>query len=264
MGKTATFAEIAKAADLDPEDVKRVLRHAMTYRIFTEPTPGNVAHSACSRLLAENESLVAWVKVGLDEILPASTRMPDAMQRWPCSQEPNEAGFNLAHNVSQPMLEVLAQDPARAKFFGDSMKLFVETPPFSLSHTVDNFVWGEVSKMVDIGGSMGHASIAIARKYPRIRCVVQDLERAFHGVEAPADLQDRVAFMRHDFLTEQPVQDADVYFLRWVLHDWSDLYAVRILRALVPALRAGAKVVINDSCLPEIGTVSLFKQRHLR
>jgi hypothetical protein len=25
------------------------------------------------------------------------------------------------------------------------------------------------------------------------------------------------------------------YFLRWILHDWSDKYALKILRALIPA-----------------------------
>lgn len=264
VGQTASFANIARFADLDLEDTKRVLRYAMTYRIFTEPLPGEVAHTPASHLLAKNEHLVAWAKVALDEILPASTRTPDAMQRWPHSQEPNEAGFNLAHNEAKPMFEVLAQDPARAKLFSDSMKLFFETPQFSLDHTVDSFPWSAISKMVDIGGSMGHASIAIARKNPHIHCVVQDLKRVFDGVEVPPDLRDRVSFMPHDFLTDQPVKDADVYFLRWILHDWSDLYAVRILRALIPALRTGVKVVLHDTCVPEVGTVSLFKQRHFR
>ncbi|KAL9106015.1 MAG: hypothetical protein Q9227_008923 [Pyrenula ochraceoflavens] len=70
--------------------------------------------------------------------------------------------------------------------------------------------------------------------------------------------------MPSDFFNYQPVQDADVQFLRWLLHDCSDLYAVRILRALIPALRAGIKVVLNDLCVPEVGTLSLFQQRALR
>lgn len=41
--------------------------------------------------------------------------------------------------------------------------------------------------------------------------------------------------MATDFLeTEQPVKDADVYFMRAVLHNWPDEYCVRILRNLLP------------------------------
>lgn len=264
VGKTASFADIAEACDLDEQDVKRILRHAMTYYIFTEPCSGRVAHTPTSRLLAENDRLVAWAKVSLDELRPAATHFPDALQRWPRSQQPNETGFNLAHDEEDAIFNVLARDPSRAKAFADSMKLFVETPPFSLEHTVANFPWHMVTKIVDVGGNTGHAAIAIARKNPHVYCIVQDLPQVIQGVEPPPDLRDRVSFMAHDFLTEQPVRDADVYFLRWVLHDWSDLYAIRILRALIPAFRAGSKVVLNESCLPEVGTVSLYQQRRLR
>ena len=43
--------------------------------------------------------------------------------------------------------------------------------------------------------------------------------------------------MEHDFFfLEQPVKSADVYLIRWILHDWPNTYAFKILRALVPAL----------------------------
>jgi hypothetical protein len=43
----------------------------------------------------------------------------------------------------------------------------------------------------------------------------------------------------------QPVQ-ADIYMLKWILHDWPDAESVAILRALRPALRPGARVVFID------------------
>lgn len=52
--------------------------------------------------------------------------------------------------------------------------------------------------------------------------------------------------MVHDFFTPQPVA-ADAYFFRMIFHDWSNKNCVRILRALVPVLRKGAKVLINDT-----------------
>jgi len=70
--------------------------------------------------------------------------------------------------------------------------------------------------------------------------------------------------MAHDFLTEQPVKNADVYFFRWIFHNWSDKYSIQILRALIPALKPGARVVINDNVLPEPGVLSLWQETRLR
>jgi hypothetical protein len=59
--------------------------------------------------------------------------------------------------------------------------------------------------------------------------------------------------MAHDFFTEQPVKDADIYLLRFILHNWSDSYCIDILRRLVPALKDGARVLVNDIVLPDLG-----------
>lgn len=51
----------------------------------------------------------------------------------------------------------------------------------------------------------------------------------------------------HDFFTEQPVLNAAVYFLRVVIHDWSDEDAAQILRHLRNAAGPLSKLVIFDS-----------------
>jgi hypothetical protein len=43
----------------------------------------------------------------------------------------------------------------------------------------------------------------------------------------------------------QPVQ-ADIYMLKWILHDWPDVESVAILQALRPALKPGARIVFID------------------
>ena len=70
--------------------------------------------------------------------------------------------------------------------------------------------------------------------------------------------------MPYDFFTEQPVKDADVYLFRWIFHNWSDGYCINILRNLIPALKNGAMVVINDHCLPEPGTMGQWQEEKLR
>lgn len=79
-------------------------------------------------------------------------------------------------------------------------------------------------------------------------------------------LADQVQFMVHDFTEKQPptIAGVDVFLLRAILHNWSDKCAVRILRNLIPAMKPGAKVVINDIVIPEPGTVPPMFERPLR
>lgn len=55
--------------------------------------------------------------------------------------------------------------------------------------------------------------------------------------------------MVHDFFKAQPVE-ADIYFLRWIFHNWSDKYCIKILRALIPSLKPGAKVIVSEAVMP--------------
>ena len=117
-----------------------------------------------------------------------------------------------------------------------------------------------------VGGSSGFVSIHLASAFPFLHFTVQDLAQALGdgAAKVPPTLKDRVEFMAYDFLTPQPIHGADVYLFRWIFHNWSDLYCLRILRNLAPALKKGALVLINDNVLPEPGTLGQWQEERLR
>jgi chemotaxis methyl-accepting protein methylase len=78
-----------------------------------------------------------------------------------------------------------------------------------------------------------------------------------HRKRIPESVQSKITFMVHDFFKEQPIKNADVYFFRCTLHNWSDEFVVKVLRALIPALKPGARVVIQDNGLANPGTIGL-------
>ena len=166
------------------------------------------------------------------------------------------------------MFQELSKYPEREARYAAAMTWFSSGQGLEPAHVIKGFDWAGLKKgvVVDIGGSHGSISIALVQKFPSLHCIVQDRPAvAKLGREKlPSELTDRVSFMEHDFFTEQPVKHADVYFLRWILHDWSDTYAIQILRALIPALRPGAKIVICEMVLPEPGTVSIYQDRAFR
>jgi len=50
---------------------------------------------------------------------------------------------------------------------------------------------------------------------------------------------------------------------RSVLLNWPDAYVVRFFRNLVPALKPGARVLVNEGVLPEPGEVSAWDYKIL-
>jgi O-methyltransferase domain len=117
-----------------------------------------------------------------------------------------------------------------------------------------------------MGGNQGYVSMAIAEKFPKLKFIVQDTA----GMRTPSTigkvpeyLRDRVFLTTHDFFTPQTV-DAQVYFFRWIFHGFSEKYCVKILQALTPALKKGARIVINDGALPEPGMAGYVEEKSMR
>ena len=77
----------------------------------------------------------------------------------------------------------------------------------------------------------------------------------------PDEYKSRISFQAQDILQPNTLKDADVYLLRSILHDWSDKYAVIILKNLVPALKDGARVLIADFIMPEAGKGPMWVER---
>ena len=158
--------------------------------------------------------------------------------------------------------------PDRGMVFAGAMTWHSMLPGFSAQYLVTAFPWGSGGELtvVDVGGGLGHVSRALVAHSPTIKCIVQDsLDVVVQGQEGlPADLRGRISFQAHDFFQEQPMKGADVYLLRLILHDWSDKYSKMIIKALIPALKPGAKVVINDRVIPGRGEATYLAEREAR
>ena len=107
--------------------------------------------------------------------------------------------------------------------------------------------------------------MALAKRLPNARLIVQDInvEGMKMGQELIAKdalLNDRITFMKHSFFEPQRTS-ADIYFFKHVLHDWSDQDCIKIIRALVPALKDGARILVMEGVLPRssVGRTALLE-----
>jgi trans-aconitate methyltransferase len=159
---------------------------------------------------------------------------------------------------------VLAGNPDRARRFGGAMSFFTTGEGYALHHLRDGYPWESLSSgtVVDLGGSHGDVAFALARKYPQLNIIVQELPEVVKNAKKEAGLN--VTFMAHDFFDEQPIEGADVYLFRWTLHNWPDNYCVKMLKALVPALKKDARVLVMDFVMPPPNMLPNELERQLR
>ena len=186
------------------------------------------------------------------------------MKKWPQSQDRAQTGFALSQPGQPAFFDNLGAHPERARKFASAMSAYSSGPENAVSHLCDGYPWEALGPgtVVDMGGSTGYVSVALADRFPQLEFIVQDTPETI-GKDASTETP-RIKRIAHDLFTPQPVHGADVYLLRMVLHDFGDADCVRILRALIPALKHGAKVVLNEFCLPEPGTAGLFEEKQVR
>ncbi|GKT62234.1 O-methyltransferase [Colletotrichum tofieldiae] len=271
---TITLTELQPKTTLDPVNLARILRHVMTNRIFREPSPGVIAHTAASRLLAEDQALQDWVGYNLEDNFPASAHVLQALKTHPEATSLTRTGFNFAFDTvdKEPMFVTFGKDPARAKRFGGAMLSLTGGEGYEVKYLVDSYDFSDIDAkggtLVDVGGSHGFVCVDLAKKWKKMKFVVQDLPKTVDSTPKPicedAQVAERIETVAHDFFQEQTVKDADVYFFRWIIHNYSTPYAVSILKNLVPALKPGAKVVIKDHCLREPGQETPWDERIIR
>ena len=131
------------------------------------------------------------------------------------------------------------------------MSCVITGPGYSMQHLVGAYSWDSISSggaVVDVGGSYGGAAFALARAFPSLHFIVQELPEIVKGCKE--DLALDVKFMAHDLFKPQPILGAEVYLFRGILHNWTNQYCLRILRALVPALKKVSRVLVMEMVLP--------------
>ncbi len=203
--------------------------------------------------------------------------MVDALAKYGADGEPAHTAYALQHGKG--IFEVLGKDAERGRRFGAAMRYHTKGFGYDLKHLVEGYDWAGLDHrgqngedkfgggmVVDIGGGHGAVSQALARATTRTRFIVQDLPGTVEQArkDLPEEFEGRIEFVAHDFFTEQPRggsggggggegdMDVDVFLLRWILHNWSDGYCVKILRALVPAFtRKEQRLLVYEYVLPE-------------
>lgn len=263
VGDTISTAELAQRCNANEEALTRLVQHAVTKGFLAQPEADIIAHTALSAMMAAQPAVSDFAGYVCEDLRPAAASVPDALAKWPGPPWlPNQTGHNLATGTAGTFWDSLADDLARSRRFASSMSLMQRMPGWQPAAALEVFDWGALGPdavVVDVGGGDGSFAVVLAERFPALKhIIVQDVATVIEQarVSIPEPLRAIVTTQAADFFEPQTVKGAAVYFLRKVLHDWPDEFTIRILRQLVPALKPGTRILINDHCMPPPGILS--------
>ena len=224
----------------------RMLRALESTGVFKETAPGIFANTPASDCLRRHApgSQWAWIRLTLSG---------DGMVRggWGGlmhSIRTGEPGFEKIHG--QTGWEYMQQNPQQGTIFNEAMRALAAAITPAVTSAYD---WGRFPIIADIGGGVGSQLIDILDANSNSRGVLFDQPQAV--AEAPQ--HDRMDAVGGDFF--EGVPPADVYILRWILHDWDDEKSLAILNAIRQSAKPDCVVAIVESVIPETAEFDMGK-----
>ncbi|RNL85881.1 methyltransferase [Halostreptopolyspora alba] len=232
--------EIAAATSSDPDACHRMLRMLATRGLFVETEPrtfGLTARGAPLRsdhpytvrcALRMNGAVVPLVIGGVEHSLRTGRPTFPAV-------------------LGEDFHAYLEHSPEHADLFDTAM---AELTRLMLPALLA--VYDFTGHVVDVGGGTGALLRGLLRATSGTSGVVFDVprlaERAREAVRLDG-LTDRCTVVSGDFFTEVP-SGGDLYVLKWILHNWPDERAERILRRCRRAMTGDARLLVIESVLP--------------
>jgi hypothetical protein len=239
-----SIVDLCAVTGVDAQSLYRVLRALASRGLFREDDGKRFSLTPLAEPLRQDA--------------PHSIR-PQAL--WSGSEAYRRTWSDLAYSVrtgrpafdhvyGKPFFDYLAEDPAFAKIFNDVMTSDSSDEGASIAAAHD---FSGYRRIVDVGGGHGALLAAIVDRYPGPLGLLFDLPDVVDTARGAIDRHiaaGRVEKVAGDF--SEAVPDAgDAYLLKWIVHDWDDEAAIRILTNCRTAMAPAGKVLLVEVVIPQ-------------
>jgi hypothetical protein len=145
----------------------------------------------------------------------------------------------------------LVDNPTEAHIFNQSM---VDNSRRIAGRAIEAYDFSRFAHVMDVGGGYGAVIATLLQRRPTLRGSILDMAHAREGALAYLEREgvaDRAEFIEGSFFEAIPA-GPDCYLLKYILHDWDDAHAERIVVRLGETARAGeATVILIERILPD-------------
>ncbi|MCI4324074.1 MAG: hypothetical protein L3K03_08735 [Thermoplasmata archaeon] len=242
LAQPSTADELAQSKGWDPRFLRGVLHLLTAHGFLTESTEGLFRLTELGALLTDEA--VAETVVDRFEI--------DFPVYWALAQaaRPGPPVFERVHG--KRFYEFLRAERRYGLRFQSELAAEATRSGGSLATSYD---FSAVRSVVDVGGGSGRFLAEVLRPHPRIHGWLLDSGPALTdapALMATAGVGDRFTAVQGSFFEEVP-PGHDLYLLKWVLPDWNDEDASRILTNCARAMRPDSRLLILDPVVPSAG-----------
>ncbi|KAF2140454.1 uncharacterized protein K452DRAFT_359532 [Aplosporella prunicola CBS 121167] len=257
-----SYADLAAKLNAEEALIQRFGRLLVSTNVLKRAGKDQVAHTKFSKMFTSDNSQGAYFGVCYDCVgLPSAhwmkyfekygridpvepTHNPHNLawghpewNYWDVIDEKRQLEMNLSMQNSDQILPVRGMFPF--KWIAENAHLVADDAPL----------------VVDVGGGRGQALQRMMEECPAIpaeRLVLQDTKMVIED----GNKQDEPGLRGVkreviDYFKEQPSKGALIYYLRRVMHDWSDKYNVQILSHIRDAMTPESRILITDQVIPD-------------
>jgi hypothetical protein len=239
--------ELANKTNTDSSALFRILRALESVGIFTQVSPRVFANSTSSEFLRKDVP-----ESQHHVILAHSCRgytFNDAWEGISDVVKTGKPGLDLKYGFD--LWELCRRKPEVGVNFNESVRTFGDS---SMASVAGAFDWTQFPVIADIGGGTGKQLMTILDKAPNSRGILFDQSHLSKEVMS----HDRMEFVPGNFFQKVP-SGADLYILRWIIHDWPWPQKKQILKCMREAMKRGARVILVEALIPDGPEFSLSK-----
>mmetsp|Transcript_29844 Transcript_29844/g.80811 ORF Transcript_29844/g.80811 Transcript_29844/m.80811 type:complete len:360 (-) Transcript_29844:270-1349(-) len=238
---------VAERVGLDPEMLYRAIRFVAGAGVFEESGDGRVSHAEVSLKLRTGGGLrnKILVRAAAENVMMYADGFASVLK------DPSQSAFRHLFKEDY-FAEWLPRHPGSEATFGKYMS---DASAAQIPSILAAYPWPQHGVIADVAGGNGHLLRALVTEHPGTTGVLFDLPSTIatartHWPQDDVMHSARVAFQPGDFFESVDVS-ADVYVLKWILHDWVDDRCTAILSNIRAAAKADSVLMVIDMLMPE-------------
>ncbi|MBV9708186.1 MAG: methyltransferase [Chloroflexi bacterium] len=248
--RSKTSAQLAQETGTQEAWVYRVLRFLAANDIFVEVTPRTF----------ENTELSTYLRDDIPDSIYAIANMFGSehhRRSWGLLEESMRTGTPAVELLyGMDIYDYFDMHPEEGVVFDDAMTSLSASADKAIATTYD---FSRVGQLVDVGGGRGSLLSTILSHYPSLQGVLFDRPSVIEQVKTSSSTDLPYQLVAGNFFESVPA-GADIYMLKWILHNWSDKQCRTILQNCRKAMHSQAVLLVCEQVVfPENNQGSVTK-----
>jgi len=234
-----SVGDLAAETGLNAEALGRICRLLAAIGVLEETGDNSFRTTEVAQPLSSRDgsSLRDYIMVYHELVYKAFEHIPHTVETGTPS---------WAHVFGKPIFETIEADPDIASLFHAGLRSRASAEMPALLKAFD---FSNVKHVTDVGGGNGNLLSAILSSHPHLNGTLFDVAPAIEAAKAgKGGPLPRCELTIGDFFQSVP-KGADVYIMKFVLHDWSDDESVKILQNCRAAMSPTSKLWVIEGIM---------------